>query len=57
MTFTGETQHSLSPKTEGQRDAGEASGAIGPGVSVGLIFLASVCALSLVLYAFPELDE
>ena len=57
MTVTRETEDSLSSKTESQRDAGEVPGAIGPGLSVGLIFLASVCVLSLILYTFPELDE
>ena len=28
-----------------------------PGLYIALIFVASVCSLSLVLYNFPELDE
>ena len=30
---------------------------LGPGLSLGLIFVLSVCVLALVLYTFPELDE
>lgn len=60
VEVTEEQTDTLSPETHIQKDSecvGKSSQTIGPGLTLGVIFLTSLSVLSLLLYNFPELDR
>ena len=49
--------NSVSSERSKEKKEGKQSFYLGPGLSLGLIFLASLCVVGVILYNFPEMKE